>query len=104
MKTELEELIEAYDGGIEELALLAVTCKHEGARVGAIKARMTLNREKFEILHAVAGYPPVDVIPQERDLAEVSKVIVEVLEENNIPDRVQEQIADRIARKEPPPA
>src|SRR3954453_326592 len=103
----VQDTIEAYDAGIEELALLARETEHHGAKLGAIKARLDAIRSKWEVLRAI-GVLPADLgrLSAEIDVQQVAPTIVEVFDRRGVPPEVQREIVDVIERRhegqEPP--
>jgi hypothetical protein len=80
MREDMDELLAAYDAGIEELAMASAGMEAGSARVRAIKTRLALQRERFALLHEISGHPPISVLPQERDLQAVAQTVIDVLE------------------------
>jgi hypothetical protein len=96
MREDMNELLGAYDSGIEELAMVSAGMEAGSARVRAIKTRLALQRERFALLHEISGHPRLAVLPQERDLQAVARTVIEVLERNGVADEVQHAIADAL--------
>jgi hypothetical protein len=53
----VQNTIDGYDSGIEDLALLAQETEHDGVRLGAIKARLDALRSKWELMRTIGVLP-----------------------------------------------
>jgi hypothetical protein len=63
----VEEVLHDFDTAIHELAVLAAETDHDSSRLGAIKARLDVQRSRIELLQMVGALP--------RELAQVGVII-----------------------------
>ena len=90
----LDEILDHYDAGIEDLALVREEALQDAVKVGAVKARMNLIREKAELLQAV-GILPRDLgkFAEERDLRVVADTVWAVMDKHDVPDDARLDLA-----------
>ena len=89
------DVLDGYEALAEELAELADRTRHDGVRLGAIKARLEAQKAKIELLQA-AGVLPAD-LPQLRVLRDVSmvgEVIIDVFNRHGVSIEARREIRD----------
>lgn len=93
----VEELLAGHDAALEDLARLANDAKHDGARLGAIRARLDVMREKYELLAAV-GVLPRDLgqVAVQIDSQRIADATVAVLERHAVPEHVFDEILEAL--------
>jgi hypothetical protein len=89
----LSDYIDLLDASIEEVSILAVNSNHEGARLGAIKARVDFAERKLAALQAYGAVPSFDAHRFILDLDIVAETIVEVLGRYRVPIEAHEEIS-----------
>lgn len=91
----VRDALEAHDAAIEELALLAEQTNHDGAKLGAIRARLDAIRSRWELMRAIGLLPAnLGQLWSEFDAEMVSREIVAVLDKHEIAADVRREISD----------
>lgn len=89
----IDELLEGYQGTIEELALISATTKSDTARVGAINTKMMAYQRISELLQAIGALPnDLGQLRVEVDARFVADAVVRVLQTFDVPDEVQDAL------------
>jgi hypothetical protein len=92
----VQDSLDSIDAAIEELAELADDTRHDGTRLGAIRARLKAVDRKVDLLHRV-GVLDNDTVGGKRDVERVAVVIADVLEAHRVPEDVQLAIAEALS-------
>jgi DNA-binding Lrp family transcriptional regulator len=97
----VDELLEGYQGIIEELALVSARSNNDAVRVGAINAKMSAYGKVAELLQAIGVLPhdlgQLRVVIDGRMVAEsVVDVLREFREGGVIEGQVMEELEDRL--------
>jgi hypothetical protein len=95
----VDEILEQYAGAVEELALISATTSYDAVRVGAIRARMDTLRQMTELLQAT-GVLPHDLgkLRVDLDVRYVAEAILTVLDEEGVPQEVQQRLVGLLER------
>lgn len=82
----VHERLDQYEAAIEELALLSEQTKHDGVRLGAIRARVDVIERHTQLLIAL-GLLPYDLgdLRADSDLRHAARAIIDVLERHRAP-------------------
>lgn len=89
----LDEILEAHQAAIEELALLGTTAKQEAVRVGAIKAKLEALRTVTEILQATGNLPhDLGQLRLQLDVQAVTARFLAVFDEFKVSDEVADAL------------
>lgn len=92
-----EELLDSYDAGIEDLAVVLEEASQDAVKVGAIKARVALIEDKAKLLQAVGLLPwNLGRLKEERDLRVVAETAWEVMERHGVPEEARRDLAATI--------
>jgi hypothetical protein len=89
------DVLDSYEALAAELAELAERTRHDGVRLGAIRARLDANKARIDLLQA-AGVLPAE-LPQLRvlrDVSMVSEVVIEVFDRHGVALEAQREIRD----------
>jgi hypothetical protein len=100
----VRDALDGYEALAEELALLAERTSHDGVRLGAIRGRLDVQKARLDLLQA-AGLLPAD-LPQLRvlrDMERTADVIMQVFDQEGVPERAQRRIADVLSGREEGP-
>ena len=89
----VRDALDGFDEVIADLVRIAEETHHDSTRLGAIKARRETLGARIDLLRA-AGVLPSDpwLLWQRLDANEVAKEILVVLDDEGVPERVQERI------------
>jgi len=89
-----EELLDAYDAGVEDLAVVLEEASQDAVKVGAIKARVALIEDKAKLLQAVGLLPwNLGRLKEERDLRVVAETAWDVMERHGVPEEARKDLA-----------
>ena len=83
---ETEELPLGYDAALEDLARLGQESRHDGVRLGSVRARLDVMRAKIDLL-TVAGALPRDLgrFAEILDGQRTARTMIAVLERHDVP-------------------
>jgi hypothetical protein len=96
----VRDTLDAYDAAIEDLALLADSSTHDGARLGAIRARLDAVTSRWELMQAIGVLPAnLEQLWPEWDAQRVARRIIDVLDDHQIPLEVQQEIAQAVEQR-----
>jgi len=97
-----EELLESYNSGIEDLALVLEEASQDAVKVGAIKARVALIEDKAKLLQAVGLLPwNLGRLKEERDLRVLADTVWDVMDRHGVSEEARKDLAATI-RGNPP--
>jgi hypothetical protein len=87
----VDEMLEGYQGVIEELALISATTTNDSARVGAVNAKMSAYTKITELLQAI-GVMPNDLgsLKIEIDARFVAEQVMKVFTAYDLPPEVED--------------
>lgn len=89
----LDEILEAHQAAIEELALLGTTAKQESVRVGAIKAKLDALKTVVEILQATGNLPhDLGQLRLSIDVQAVTARFLAVFDQHDVSDEVADAL------------
>jgi hypothetical protein len=93
----VEEILDAHDAGIEDLAVLAASTGHDGVRLGAIRARLSAIEAKANLLTAV-GVLPHDLgrLGGEISFRGMTQRIVTVLHEHDAGEELARALSEAV--------
>ncbi len=63
----IEEVLEAQEAALDDLALLTETTANDTVKLGAIRSKLDVHRQRMELLGAVGAFP--------RDIGQVGRLI-----------------------------
>ncbi len=93
------ELLDQHEVAIEDLALLAGSTSHDGARLGAIRSRLDAIASKAQLLMALGVLPhdlgDLGTVIEER---QVIATIMAVLRKHNVSPEMLDDMARALAR------
>ena len=89
----VEDMLHAYDAAISELVELADRTRNDSVALGAIRERLRAVESKFTLMRAV-GVLPHDLhgLPVQLEALEVGRLIVDVLDRNDVAEPVMDEI------------
>jgi len=91
------DTLDAYAEAIEQLAELAATSRHDGARLEAVRAQMEVHAARMGLLQAVGGLPgDLGRFQVEIDLRQAARTVVEIFDRRGIPEEVQAEVVQAI--------
>jgi hypothetical protein len=97
-----QELFDAYDAGIEDLALVLEEASQDSAKVGAIKARLDLVSNKAELLQAVGLLPSnLGRLNEERELRALADTVWDVMDRHGVSEEARKDLAATIRGNSP---
>jgi len=96
-----EELLESYNSGIEDLALVLEEASQDAVKVGAIKARLALIEDKAKLFQAVGILPDLGKLGEERDLRVLADTVWDVMDRHGVSEEARKDLAATI-RGNPP--
>lgn len=88
------ELLEQYEAAIEELAILAQSTAHDGAKLGAIRSRIDVITAKTQLLMAL-GVLPQD-IGELAAVVEADTTIKTIMRRNDVPPELLEEMIEAL--------
>ena len=91
-----EELLDAYNAGIEDLALVLEEASQDAVKVGAIKARLALIEDKAKLFQAVGILPDLGKLGEERDLRVLADTVWDVMDRHGVPEEARRDLAATI--------
>ena len=93
----VDEVLEGYQGAVEELALISATTNSDTARVGAINSKMTAYQRIVELLQGI-GVLPHDLgqLKVEVDARFAAEAVVAVLHQYNVSQEIQDALIEAL--------
>lgn len=92
------ETIDAHGEAIEQLAQIAASTSHDGARLGAIRAQLEAHHARIGLLQAVGALPrDLGYFAVELDVRDAARTMLEVFRRRGVPEDVQAEVVEAIS-------
>jgi hypothetical protein len=89
----VEEVLEAQEAALDDLALLAETTTNASVELGAIRSKLQVHRERLELLGAIGVFPrDIGQVGRLIDLREIATRLDRVLNMPDVPRDLRERI------------
>ncbi len=96
----LDEMVEAFEAGIEDLALIAMRSNSDSVRLGAIKAKLKLMEKRAGLLGAPSLYRRAG---DEVDAWRTGEAVVAILEKHDASYEFRRDLVEAMRNEQPPP-
>jgi len=96
------ETLDGYGEAIEQLAEIAATSDHDGARLGAVRAQVEVHSVRLALLQALGALPQdLGRFRIELDVREAARTILEIFDRRGVPEDVQAEVVEAVEAVSP---
>jgi Homeodomain-like domain len=88
----VEEVLDAQEAALDDLAVLAETTTNPSVELGAIKTKLAVHRERLELLGAIGLLPNMGQLRIEIDLRQIADRLCTVLSAPEVSPELRERI------------